>query len=258
MKSIASGFAALFAGIIVSATTTGAPSSTLDTSIPTITVGDGTVDGSRIVPYDNAWKVTVRHKDGMIEDGGLATDHVTFKTIDGKKYLVRVEGDVQNDGTRSDTTVTYSDPLTLAPFEGQEFASDGSVVKRMFEGTHVVVRMQSAAKAKEEVRQFDLPRPVFDFRGNMAGLLLRAQPLAVGYGARVPWADPNGGMHATEIHVLRRETVDAGMKGRVETWVVAIGAAPSHVTYWIADEAPYVIKAEIRGDSDVTSWDMIR
>jgi hypothetical protein len=220
--------------------------------------GDGTVDGTRIAPYDNAWSVITRKKDGTIVHVGVATDHVGYVTLDNRQYLQRIEGQVDDDGAREDTQITLSDPVTLAPHEGENHGADGSIEKRSYDGTHVTVRSKARAAASEHAQRLELSQPVFDFRGNMAGLILRAQPLRDGYVARIPWADPAGTIHLTEIRVLRREPVSAGMLGMVEAWVVAVGASPSHVTYWIADHAPYVIRCDIASADAVTSWEMIR
>jgi hypothetical protein len=219
--------------------------------------GDGTIDGTRIVPYDNAWSVITRKKDGTIVHVGVATDHVGYVVTDKGKYLQRIEGQVDDDGTREDTQITLSDPVTLAPRAGENRGADGSVEKRDYDGTHVTIRTTAGAAASEQTRRLQLSRPVFDFRGNMAGLILRAQPLRDGYAARIPWADGSGTIHLTEIRVLRREKVDAGTSGKVGAWVVAVGAAPSHVTYWIADKAPYVIRCDIASADEVTSWEMV-
>lgn len=220
--------------------------------------GDGTINGSQIQPYDNAWSVIVRKKDGIVLHDGVATDHVAFTVINGKKYLVRVEGEVEDDGSPSETSVTISDPATLAPHAGAKYPGDGSVLKHEYTGPHFTVRTLSSPAAKEEAKTFALSQPVFDFRGNMTGLILHALPLAPGYAARIPWASDDGAMHLTEVRVIGRETVDAGLKGRMQTWVVAVGAAPSHVTYWIADAPPYVIKCVIATPDADTSWEMIR
>lgn len=246
----------IFAGIAFVATWTAAhaESQRAASDAPTIVPGDGTVDGSRITPYDNAWSVVTRKENGTITHIGVATDHVGYVTIDNRKYLLRVEGQVDDDGTREDTQFTLSDPATLAPHAGENHAADGSIEKRSYNGTHLTVRNAAPLAASEQVHQLELLQPVFDFRGNMAGLILRAQPLHDGYAARIPWADAGGTLHLTEIRVLRRETIPAGMLGKVSTWAVAVGSEPSHITYWIADVAPYVIRCDIASVGEVTSW----
>jgi hypothetical protein len=228
-----------------------------DSGPPVVQPGNGMIDGTRIVPYDNAWSVISRKKDGTIVHVGVATDHVGYITLDNRKYLQRIEGQVDDDGTREDTQITLSDTVTLAPHAGENHGADESVEKRSYDGAHVTIRTAAGAAASEQTHQIELSQPVLDFRGNMAGLILRAQPLRNGYAARIPWADGAGTIHLTEVRVLRREQVDAGMLGKVEAWVVAVGAAPSHVTYWIADKAPYVIRCDIASADGVTSWEMV-
>src|SRR4051794_28908409 len=57
-----------------------------------VRVGDGTMSGARIQPYDNIWLVTVRRTDGSVDERGLSSDHVRFRNIGGRRYLTRVEG----------------------------------------------------------------------------------------------------------------------------------------------------------------------
>lgn len=219
--------------------------------------GDGAINGAVIAPYDNAWSVIVRSRDGSIRHVGLATDHVGLVILNGHRLIQRIEGEVDDDGSPSEISMTWSDPTTLAPYADENRAADGSVTQRRFDGTRLVVRTIARPGAKQTVLQFDLSQPVFDFRGNMAGLILRAQPLAPGYAARIPWADTDGVVHLTEIHVLRREAVYAGLIGKIQTWVVAVGAAPSHTTYWIGDRSPYVIRCEVKSEDSVSVWQTI-
>src|SRR5437764_14443607 len=58
--------------------------------------GRGAVDGRRIVPYDNAWSVVQQKPDGTIVHVGVATDHVARVMLEGKSYLLRIEGEIDD------------------------------------------------------------------------------------------------------------------------------------------------------------------
>jgi hypothetical protein len=228
-----------------------------------VRVGDGTMRGARIRPYDNVWLVTVRRTDGSVDERGLASDHVRFREIGGRRYLTRVEGTTaivgaadQPPTSRFSMTFNVFDPVTMAPLRGESQEPDGSSMAREFDGTHVVTRTTAAAGATAERTEVALSRPAFDFHGGMTGLLLAALPLRTGYAALIPGVGDTS-EDATPIRVLREEMVPAGRLGRVRAWVVRIGEAPMPTLYWISRRAPYVIKVVVTAPGGSVSWEMI-
>lgn len=231
---------------------------------PSIHVGDGTLDGSALQPYDNVWQVNVRYTDGRRDERGLSSDHVRYREIDGKRYLTRVEGTtsvVGAVGARPDATFSMTfnvfDPVTLAPLSGYETASTNAWERNEFGARHVLRTSHPGTSSGAEVRAtLELPEAVYDFNGGMTGLLLAALPLKVGYHATLPALGDNG-FETAEVRVVREETVSAGHLGSRRAFVVEIGAAPARSIYWISKAVPYVIKVEVRAPNAVASWDML-
>jgi hypothetical protein len=228
-----------------------------------VRVGDGTMRGSRIRPYDNVWLVVVRRSDGSVDQRGLASDHVRFREIGGRRYLTRVEGTTAITGAAgqppaSGFSMTFNvfDPDTMAPLRGEARESDGSFMVREFDGAHVVTSNRPAAGAAAERTDIALSHPAFDFHGGMTGLLLAALPLRAGYAASIPGVG-DASEDATPIRVVREELVQAGRLGRVRAWVVRIGDGPTPSLYWISHRAPYVIKVVVTAPGGSVSWEML-
>jgi hypothetical protein len=233
-----------------------------DLASPTVHVGDGTLDGRALVPYDNVWAVNVRYRDGQRAERGLSSDHVSFQVIEGKRYLTRLEGTTSvvgkpGAGAAAEFSMTFNvfDPVTMAPLFGAETSSGSAEVRHEFAGRQVTTTSR-AGSSGETRAAIELAEPVYDFHGGMTGLLLAALPLRTGYKAVLPGLG-EGGFDTTEIRVIRQERVEAGHLGARNTFVVEIGPAPARSVYWISKLAPYVIKAEVRATEAVASWDML-
>jgi hypothetical protein len=228
-----------------------------------VRVGDGTMNGARIQPYDNLWLVTVRRIDGSVDERGLSSDHVRFRYIEGRRYLTRVEGTTaivgaagQFPASRFSMTFNIFDPISMVPLRGESRESDGSVTIREFNGTHIVTRTTPATGAEAVRTEFSIADPAFDFHGGMTGLLLAALPLGAGYAASIPGVGETGD-DLTPIQVVREEVVAAGHLGRVRAWVVRIGNEPLPTLYWISRRSPYVIKVVVRAAGGSISWEML-
>ena len=233
------------------------PSATL------VRVGDGTMRGDRIRPYDNVWLVTVRRADGSVDERGLSSDHVRFREIGGRRYLTRVEGTTAIVGaagrppsSQFGMTFNVFDPVTMAPLSSESRDSDGSATLREFGGGNVVTRNVPAGGGPAERTEIALAHPAFDFHGGMTGLLLAALPLRTGYAASIPGVGDTS-EDATPIRVLREEVVPAGRLGRVRAWVVRIGDGTMPTLYWISRRAPYVIKVVVTAPGGSVSWEML-
>ncbi len=216
------------------------------------------MDGRRLQEYDNIWKVIVRYDDGRVDERGLSSDHVRFRSLGGRRYLTRIEGTTlvvgkPDEMPRAQFSMTFNvfDPVNMTPLIGSETSDDGSTL-RQFDGNKVVVSALSHSPKKT----IELQEKVFDFNGGMTGLLLAALPLRVGYAATLPALGENG-FETDSIRVVRSESVAAGRLGSRTAFVVEIGPEPSRSVYWISTSAPYVIKAEVRAPNAVVTWEML-
>jgi hypothetical protein len=220
-----------------------------------IVVGDGTVSGAKLKPYSNAWMFSFV-KDGQRKDQGIWSDVLRFRDVDGRRVFERVQGMTYSNGLSS-VTINRFDPATLAPVYSEQRTPDGKLVKRSFAGRHVELHFTKAPGAAEEVSLADLPSAVYDFNGGMYGTLLAAQPLRIGYSGEIPAVGEfDNKFVAIPFHVVRREAIQAGFKGQVQAWVVEVGG-DSPMTFWIGDNAPYVLRLSLPMSGGSGIFDMI-
>lgn len=231
---------------------------------PTFQIGDGTVSGARLTPYDNAFIVRIRDKDGQTTNAGIWTEQLRLRELDGRKVFVRTQGMV---ACRRDSTnlalyanINVVDAATLAPVRSEQLTPDGHIVKWTFNGALVEMRVTETPGAKEEVRQFDTPTPAFDLHGGMYGPLLRALPLRAGYSGVIPaHGEITDGYYQTiPFNVIGRETVRAGLSGPVEAWVIEVHDAARLLKFWISDKPPFTIRFTVPGPAYDQTFESIR
>jgi hypothetical protein len=46
------------------------------------------------------------------------------------------------------------------------------------------------------------------------------------------------------FHVVRREAIQAGFKGKLEAWVVDVDG-DNPMRFWISDDAPYILRLSL-------------
>jgi len=220
-----------------------------------IAVGDGSISGTKLRPYSNAWMFSFV-KDGKKRDQGIWSDVLRYREVDGKRLFERVQGMTYPNGLSS-VTINRFDPATLAPVYSELHTPDGKIVKRKFVASHIETHLTPAAGAQEQVTQADLPTQVYDFNGGMYGTLIAAQRLRIGYSGQIPAVGEFDDHYAlVPFKVLRRETIPAGFKGRVPAWVVDVqGENP--MTFWISDNPPYILRLTLPMNGGEAVYDII-
>lgn len=253
MRALAGALSALL-GMAVSSTQAAIPPT------PTVHVGDGTLDGSFLKPYNNAWTYTVRLSDGRVVPQGIWSDRLQWTSVDGKPAMLRVQGVTFIKGLSS-VTLNVFDPKSMAPISSEAHHIDGTIFKRSFDGAHVETTTLANAKDTASPKASQLPQAVYDFNGGLYGLLLAALPLKAGLAGSLPAiADDSDSMTAEPFRVLREEMVSAGARGRVKAWVVESAKPGQYImTFWIAKRPPYIIRLVMTNEVNhsVLSWDMI-
>jgi hypothetical protein len=226
----------------------------------TVHVGDGTLNGSFLKPYNNAWIYIAKGADGTVHPQGIWTDQMRWTVVDGKRVMSRVQGTTFVNGA-ANTIVNLFDPLTLAPIKSETHGVDGSIFRRTFDGAHITSVALAAPADKKEPTAAELPQAVYDFNGGMYGILLASLPLRKGLKGTLPAiADRDARLTAEPFEVLGRETVHAGSRGNLTAWVVE-STHPGEYTmrFWLSKNAPYIIRLVMddKAHSRVLSWDML-
>jgi hypothetical protein len=226
----------------------------------TVHVGDGTLDGSLLQPYNNAWFYTAKSADGKLHPQGIWTDHLQWTTVNGKQALMRLQGITFLNGL-SASTINVFDPKTLAPIRTEKHNIDGTVFRRTFDGAHIASVTLKNPKDNTPPKAGDLPQPVYDFNGGLYGLLLAALPMKAGFSGSLPAvADTDDTLSIEPFRVLRQEKVSAGSRGTVDAWVVESAKPKNYVmTFWITKAPPYIIRLVMddKTNARVLTWDMI-
>jgi hypothetical protein len=239
----------------------GAPAAALAVDPPhAIHVGDGTANGSRLRPYDNAWLFSATLPDGRTRAQGIWSDHMDAVDQNGRHVLRRVQGMTYLNGV-SQSSVNIFDPATCAPITTEGRGRDGKVFRRTFAGSRVTTERPAQDNAPASTNALDAPEAVFDFYGGMYGLLLSCFPLDVGYSGTFTAVDEFTDV-ATPVtfSVVRRERVRAGARGDVDTLVTVVDTPGQYTeTFWLAREAPYIIRlvVTVPDHSRTMSFDMI-
>lgn len=226
----------------------------------TVKVGDGTLNGAFLQPYNNAWFYTVKTGDGVVHPQGIWTDHLQWTTIDGRKALMRVQGTIFIAG-KSNVVINTFDLKTLAPIGREAHNIDGSISRRSFAGAHITEAFRAAGATSDTTTSADLPEPVYDFNGGLYGILLAALPLRKGLVGSLPAVNDDGNaLSAEPFRVLRQETISAGARGRVKAWVVqSVKPGNYTMTFWLTKKPPYIIHLVMddHANKRLLTWDMI-
>lgn len=223
-------------------------------------VGDGTLDGSFLEPYNNAWFYSVKFTDGRELPEGIWSDHMQWTTVDGKREMLRVQGTTFLNGS-SNAILNVFDPKTLAPIKSETHGIDGTIFRRTFDGAHVTSVSLANAKDSKAPEAKDLPQPVFDFNGGMYGILLASLPLRTGLKGTLPAiADNDPELTSEAFEVVGQEEVSAGARGRVTAWVVdSVKPGQYTMRFWLTKQAPYIIRLVMTDQAHgrTLTWDMI-
>lgn len=226
----------------------------------TVHMGDGTIDGSFLEPYNNAWFYSVKFDDGREVPEGIWSDHMQWTTVDGKRAMLRVQGTTFLNGS-SNGIVNVFDPKTLAPIKSETHGIDGTIMRRTFDGVRVATVSLESAKDTKAPDTKALAEPVYDFNGGMYGILLASLPLKVGLKGALPAvADKDAKLTSEPFEVVGQEEVQAGSHGQVKAWVVdSVHPGEYTMRFWLTKQAPYIIRLVMTDQAHkrVLTWDMI-
>jgi len=209
-------------------------------------VGDALVTGARLQPYDNAWIYSATLPDGSVRVQGIWTDHFQRYLVNGKSLWKRLQGMTYANHLMSSVSNVF-DPDSCAPVSNEQHHPDESVLKRTFDGVHVVSERIDRPGAESRKNSFNLSQPVFDFYGGSYGILLSCLPLRVGYVATFQAIDETRDeLKPVTVSVLREERVPAGRMGMVKTLVVFVDSPGEYSqTFWLSQAPPYIIRLQV-------------
>jgi hypothetical protein len=232
----------MFASLVILAAALAAPAGSAD---PRIAVGDPSVTGARLRPYTNEWEFTQQRPGGEAVVAGRWTDRLEEATCDGHPAWKRTQVAKYS---KRDIVIRFEDVFDRETMEACTFdysrTSDGNTRHIDFRHERVAFRQTEKTGAAPEEKTVTLDRRVFNFYG-LYGVLVSTLPLADGFRAEIPALDTDTmGVDWVPVHVIGRETVDAGPGKKADTWVVETPTKLyGKMTWWVTKEPPYVIRA---------------
>lgn len=197
------------------------------------------VDASRIVPYENAFVVTI-YKDGKSQSPGIWTDQVKITTLDNRRVAVRTQSMGYADG-RTLVSVNTFDPSDFEPIADIQVRPDGSRERWSFDKRNATGILTDPS-GKEVQRVFPLDRRYFDLNCCMRSLLPAMIRLSKDLAFEVPSIEGADGPTAVKFKVLGREVVHAGTLGNVTAWLVETNLPGGYIHFWIYDRPPYLVR----------------
>lgn len=212
------------------------------------------VHPERIKPYVTMWRVTVTRPDGSKIPQGLWTDQVVFTLYKGRDAIRRVQGITYVNG-QTFTWVNVLDAKTLRPLMHVEHAPKGEIFTRDFGDDTVTTHHTAADGTALDSSRTPLTGAVYDYLAGTFGMLLETLPLTDGYSATFRSIDGyTDSVKTLQATVTGREATSAGGGRTVEAWKVREG----QYTFFIADEAPYVLKlVEVLPSGLTVSWELM-
>jgi hypothetical protein len=220
-------------------------------------VGERGASGSALQPYTNLWTWSVTDARG-VHPQGTWSDRLDIEIAAGRRVGRRTQ-EQRLAGGRSVLTVNNFDLETMLPLDRSWSAFDGRTTHVRFSDSEVEQRRVVKAGTPEQVNVLRLRAPVFDFNGGMFGLLLRAFPLREGYAATLQTVSEDcDKIEEVRFAVRERAQVPGHGGAQVQAWRVEADTPEFGVmTFWLSDEAPYIIRLSFRTNDAVILYEMV-
>jgi hypothetical protein len=207
------------------------------------------LDGSTLKPYTNLWKVVIATK-GQPRDVGTWSDEMIAAKVDGHAAFVRTQVFKIRDGS-TNTMITAFDARTMRPFSSSLLTSHGDATLRRFANGKVkVIDASGDSRGIPTEQTFPGNSDAYDFNAGMYGILLVGLPLAENLsGTFTTYGPADATLEHVTYTVGKKEQVEAKPGQTVAAWVIDAHYLDAHrpegdarMRFWIATEAPYIIK----------------
>ncbi len=218
-----------------------------------IEVGGRWIDGTKIKPYTNKWKVSFIDSSGNVSLNRIWTDYSQIIELEGKKYLHRVQDLYSPKMELQDTWINMVDYKTLVPKSFSTITPKGSFTYYEFENGKIEGHTNKNQDNELKEVNTDLNESVFDW--NLYGILLLGLPLKEDLVAKLPFYNSRTNSRDWLVaSVVGKSKLK--LPGGEETlcWELTTN---QNLTFWISEEAPYVIKLELAlPNSSKLVWEM--
>lgn len=209
-------------------------------------VGDDRIDGGHIRGFDVTWRATPRAPDGQERASNRVQETVEVIPDDAGPLLRFTQVWYDSLDVEVFTSVRVADQGTMAYRAFHTGGAPGGIGHLDFDGSRVSGFYVENPEGPTHSYALVLEEPVF---ASFAGLLFAAFPLASGLEGEFAGFGWGGTTNPTLVpqvfHVLDEESVAMPGGASVQAYrVVTRRGAGSELTYWIARDAPYFVRAE--------------
>lgn len=213
----------------------------------TLRVGDPSIDGTILRPYQNRFSQSTLLPDGSVREGVIDwTDELVESDLQGRRQLRR---SITTYRIRDAAVLSFGGalfhPSTLAPVSSTETLSIEDYWHVNFDRDGLVatgVKVTKPRGSKPRFIHWTLEEPAFDTYNATFGLLYAALPLATRYSATLPVvSDDKSKLERLTMRVVGEEDVPMG-GGVQHAWVVEDDSRTGPTTYWLIQAPPYILK----------------
>jgi len=225
--------------------------------VPFIHVGDHSVTAKNLKPFTNYFKLHLVAPDGTVTEKGDWSDRLEEVSIDGKKVWKRTQVATPPKGSPQ-TFVNVFDESTASPISSEFSTKRGVFYRRQFKGATIereslllekmpAVWPTVVPRGQADHMETKLQEPVFDFAGGMFGILLSCFPLKEGYKVTFPFIAQFGETYQTATTEVQGREKIRTPAGVFDCYKVYTEQPAGHLTCWLANKAPYLIKVDAFG-----------
>lgn len=225
----------------------------VQSDLPKVQVGSSLVNGSRLRPYKNEWRMKlIKHDGSVLEDAGTWHDELKTCTVKRRSCWQRSQRAEfkKKDGEIAATTYNANvfDRQTFAPisrlYEKHIFGKSDSSLSIQF--NNKTIKITSIENGETKTSQCPASK-AFDFYGGVYAVLWAAFPLKEGFAASLESYSEDGHPEKTSwvtFYVRGRSRIEAGPGRMADVWLVTSDTTIGLLKYWISEEPPYVIKMD--------------
>jgi len=170
---------------------------------------------------------------GQPQRTGFLIDRLDTVRVNGKTMLRRIQR--TTDATLGSSVDTLVHALATLQPRSVRSHSDRGTERRDWETSRVVGVVE---ESDSPARSIDSPLPKGWYSSASFDLILRACPLADGYGVAVPTFSGREGSRVLTAHVAGSEKVE----GHGETWRIEADVAGLQVTFWISKTSRRLVR----------------
>lgn len=208
--------------------------------------GDKLINGQKIKPYTNKWKVSFINAEGVSTPNKIWTDYGQIIELNDGNYFHRVQDLYDPQMNLQDTWINMVELNTLKPVSYTSIKPDGQYAHYQFDGDKITGSSNQNPENRKVDIDVQLKESVFDW--NLYGMLLIGLPMKERLNVKIPFYSVQANdLSWLTAKVIGNETLKLLDGNTMNVWKVNTDKG---LTFWLSESAPYVIKLELKLQND--------